>query len=65
MAQINTIKLRSLEKTKDFYIWKLKRSELLRQKGDPEKRKSIKQYSGEVFNYGYQEIYNQYLPGYC
>ncbi|MBA7520932.1 hypothetical protein ES705_13044 [subsurface metagenome] len=32
MAQINTIKLRSLEKTKDFYIWKLKRSESLTEK---------------------------------
>lgn len=29
MARINNIKLRSLEKTKNFYIWELKRSESL------------------------------------
>lgn len=29
MARINNIKLRSLEKTKKFYLWELKRSESL------------------------------------
>jgi len=29
MARINSIKLRSLEKTKNFYLWELKRSESL------------------------------------
>lgn len=29
MARINNIKLRSLEKTKNFYLWELKRSESL------------------------------------
>jgi len=29
MARINNIKLKSLEKTKKFYLWKLKRSESL------------------------------------
>ena len=29
MARVNNIKLRSLEKTKRFYLWELKRSESL------------------------------------
>ncbi|MBA7577715.1 hypothetical protein ES695_01740 [Candidatus Atribacteria bacterium 1244-E10-H5-B2] len=29
MAHINTIKLKALKKTKDFYLWELKRSESL------------------------------------
>ena len=29
MARINNIKLKSLEKTKKFYLWQLKRSESL------------------------------------
>ena len=29
MARINNIKLRSLEKTKNFYLWELKRNESL------------------------------------